>query len=120
MEQVHRRFATEHIRNFLRGYSEGLRNRTAAQETLGIGKTRFFALLKQGIRVSVPAIIERAKRLGYYQRDQPADIPGGGFADLRAEREWKNHAPLSDRMPVAAHRGIDPRAGPGDDGIIAA
>jgi hypothetical protein len=46
MEQVYRRFATEHIRNVLRGYTEGVLDRAAVEETLGIGKTRFFALRK--------------------------------------------------------------------------
>jgi hypothetical protein len=46
MEQAHRRFSAEHVRNVLRGYSEGLLDRTAVEEILGIGKTRFFALLK--------------------------------------------------------------------------
>jgi hypothetical protein len=46
MEQVHRRLTTDHVRNLLRGYSESLLNREAVEEALGIGKTRFFALLK--------------------------------------------------------------------------
>jgi hypothetical protein len=127
MDQIHRRFSTDHVRNLLRGYTEGLLGRPAIQETLGINKSRFFALLKvyrtdpeafsiiyqrstprklsaaseeaikkallaekalvenqdlpitsynysairdrllkQGIRVSVPTIITRAKALGCY------------------------------------------------------
>ncbi len=46
MEQVHRRFTAEHVRNLFRGYSSGLLDRAAVEEVLGIGKTRFFALLK--------------------------------------------------------------------------
>jgi len=128
MDQIHRRFSTDHVRNLLRGYTEGLLERPAIEETLGINKSRFFALLrvyrsdpeafsityqrstprklstaaegaikkalldekalvenqdlpitsynysairdrllKQGIRVSVPTIITRAKALGCYQ-----------------------------------------------------
>jgi transposase InsO family protein len=46
MEQVHRRFTTEHVRNLFPGYSSGLLDRAAVEEVLGIGKTRFFGLLK--------------------------------------------------------------------------
>ena len=129
MDQIHRRFSTDHVRNLLRGYTEGLLGRPAIQETLGINKSRFFALLrvyrndpeafsityqrstpkklsagseeaikralldekalvenqdlpitsynysairdrlqKQGIKVSVPTIIARAKTLSCYQQ----------------------------------------------------
>lgn len=129
MDQIHRRFSTDHVRNLLRGYTEGLLGRPAIQETLGINKSRFFALLrvyrndpeafsityqrstpkklaagseeaikralldekalvenqelpitsynysairdrlqKQGIKVSVPTIIARAKALSCYQQ----------------------------------------------------
>jgi len=46
MDQIHRRFSTEHVRNLLRGYTEGLLGRPAIEETLGINKSRFFALLR--------------------------------------------------------------------------
>jgi hypothetical protein len=128
MDQIHRRFSTDHVRNLLRGYTEGLLERPVIEETLGINKSRFFALLRvyrndpeaftityqrwtprklsaaseseikkavlaekalienqdlpitsynysairdrllrQGIRVSVPTIITRAKALGCYK-----------------------------------------------------
>jgi len=46
MDQIHRRFSTDHVRNLLRGYLEGLLERPAIEETLGINKSRFFALLR--------------------------------------------------------------------------
>jgi hypothetical protein len=46
MDQIHRRFSTDHVRNLLRGYTEGLIGRPTVEETLGINKLRFFALLK--------------------------------------------------------------------------
>lgn len=46
MDQIHRRFSTDHVRNLLHGYLEGLMERPAIEETLGINKSRFFALLK--------------------------------------------------------------------------
>ncbi len=128
MEQIHRRFTDEQVRALLKGFCGGTLDRAAVQEELGIGKTRFFALLSQyrhapgdfslsyerntrprisasaeeeiekqlmlekgliedpslpitsynytairdrlhkhGIEVSLPTIIDRAKRLGCYQ-----------------------------------------------------
>jgi hypothetical protein len=135
MDQIHRRFSTDQVRNLLRGYTEGLLERPSIEETLGISKSRFFALLKvyrkepeaftvtyqrhtprkisaaaeekiqkalleekeivenpklpisgynysairdrllrQGIRVSVPTIIDRAKPLGCYQERPPKKV----------------------------------------------
>lgn len=47
MEQVHKRFTAEQVRVLLKGYCQGTLDRLAIEETLGIGKTRFFALLQQ-------------------------------------------------------------------------
>ena len=46
MDQIHRRFSTDHVRNLLQGYLEGLLECPAIEETLGINKFRFFALLR--------------------------------------------------------------------------
>jgi len=128
MDQIHRRFSTDQVRNLLRDYTEVLLERPAIEKTLGLSKSRFFALLKsyrkgpeaftityqrgtprkisaeaeekikkalleekalienrdlpisgynysairdrllkQGLRISVPTIIDRAKHLGCYQ-----------------------------------------------------
>ena len=34
MGQIHRRFSTDHVRNLLRGYTEGLLERPTIEETL--------------------------------------------------------------------------------------
>ncbi len=47
MEQVHKRFTAEQVKVLLKGYCQGILDRPAIEETLGIGKTRFFALLRQ-------------------------------------------------------------------------
>lgn len=46
MEQLHRRLSGDQIAFLLEVYAKGLMGRTEVQELLGIGKTRFFALLK--------------------------------------------------------------------------
>jgi hypothetical protein len=46
MCQVHKRFTDEQIKVLLQGYDQGQLRRTDVQELLGVGKSRFFALLK--------------------------------------------------------------------------
>jgi hypothetical protein len=44
MDQSHRRFTVEQVKVLLHGYCQGTLSRADAQEILGLGKTRFFAL----------------------------------------------------------------------------
>jgi len=46
MEQIHKRFSSEQVKQLLEGYLKGLMDRADIEEVLGINKTRFFALLK--------------------------------------------------------------------------
>jgi len=45
MEQIHKRFTTEQVGVLLKGYCQGTLDRSAIEEVLGVGKTRFFALV---------------------------------------------------------------------------
>jgi len=47
MEQLHKRFTAEQVKLLLQRYCEGVLDRTTLEEVLGVGRTRFFALLKQ-------------------------------------------------------------------------
>lgn len=47
MAQVHRRFTTDQVKVLLSSYEQGHITRDEIQNTLGIGKTRFFILLKK-------------------------------------------------------------------------
>jgi hypothetical protein len=47
MDQLHRRFTVEQVKVLLHGYCQGTLSRADAQEVLGLGKTRFFALLHE-------------------------------------------------------------------------
>ena len=46
MDQLHKRFTNEQLKVLLRGYCQGLLSRAEVQGMLSVGKTRFFALLK--------------------------------------------------------------------------
>jgi hypothetical protein len=47
MDQLHKRFSVEQVKLLLQRYNEGTMDRTEIEEILGLGKTRFFALLKE-------------------------------------------------------------------------
>ena len=47
MTQLHKRFTDDQVKVLLQGYCQGLLARDEIQEMLDIGKTRFFALLKE-------------------------------------------------------------------------
>jgi hypothetical protein len=47
MTQIHKKFTIDQIRILLTSYESGHISRSEIENTLGIGKTRFFALLKQ-------------------------------------------------------------------------
>jgi len=47
MDQLHKRFSDEQIKVLLQGYCKGLLRRAEVQDMLGIGKTRFFALVRE-------------------------------------------------------------------------
>ena len=47
MDQLHRRFSAEQVRLLYKRYNEGQMTRSEVLEILGIGKTRFFALLRE-------------------------------------------------------------------------
>ena len=46
MDQIHRRFNSDQVKHLLRAYLEGLMDRTTLEETLGVNRSRFFALVK--------------------------------------------------------------------------
>ena len=47
MIQIHKKFTVEQIKILFTAYEQGHISRSEIENTLGIGKTRFFALLKQ-------------------------------------------------------------------------
>lgn len=44
--QLHKRFTTDQVKALLQGYGQGAIERQAVADILGVGKTRFFALLE--------------------------------------------------------------------------
>ena len=47
MYQIHKRFTSEQVQVLLKGYCQGILDRPAIEETLGISKSTFFVLLRE-------------------------------------------------------------------------
>lgn len=78
MEQVHRRFTAEQVKVLFKAYCQGILDRPTVQETLGIGKARFFALLKE----------YRCDPEGFrliYQRTTPTRLPARAEEEIESE-----------------------------------
>ena len=78
MEQIHRRFTTEQVKVLFKAYCQGILDRPAVQETLGIGKARFFALLKQYRHNPEASCL-------IYQRTAPARLPARAEEEIESE-----------------------------------
>ncbi len=105
MDQLHRRFTDAQIRVLLQGYCQGLLARSNVEDMLDIGRSRFFALLKQyrhdpqafsvaykrttptGLSAALEAEIERALLQEKEMIDDP-DLPISGY----------NYSALRDRL----------------------
>ena len=56
MTQLHKRFTDDQVRVLFRGYCQGLLGRAEIQEMLDVGKTHFFALLKEYRQAPGPSL----------------------------------------------------------------
>jgi hypothetical protein len=96
MNQIHKRFTAEQIEVVLQGYCRGTSERTSVEETLGIGKTRFFALLKE-YRYNPKAFSLS------YKRATPAKLSAPVEAEI--ERELLREKELVEdwRLPISGY-----------------
>lgn len=105
MSQIHRKFTTEQIKVLLRAYEQGHISREEIENTLGIGKTRFFALLKQYREAADTFSVEyRRKSTGRLSKAAEGKI----HEELMREKELVenkelpisgyNYAALTDRL----------------------
>jgi len=78
MDQLHKRFTAEQVKALLKGYCQGVLDRSAIEEILEVGKTRFFALLRE----------YRQNPDGfslYYQRTTPTRLPASAEKEIEKE-----------------------------------
>jgi transposase len=96
MTQLHKRFTDDQVKVLLNGYCQGLLARAEIQEMLGIGKTRFFALLKEYRKD--PEAFSVA-----YERHTPGRLPVA--VEVEIERELlREKAIVEDkRLPISGY-----------------
>ena len=102
MEQIHKRFTTEQIGVMLRGYCQGTIETIGVQETLGIGKTRFFALLKEY------RYTQRFFPLSY-KRATPAKLSAPVEAEIGRELLHEKELVENQRLPISGYNYSDLR-----------
>jgi len=96
MEQLHKRLSDEQVKLVLRNYCEGSLSRPEAQETLGIGKSHFFVILKS----------YRADPKGFsvnYERNTPSKIGPETEQAIRRELQAEKKLVQDERLPISSY-----------------
>ena len=96
MDQVHKRFTAEQVKVLLKGYCQGFLDRSAIEEILDIGRSRFFALLKEyrhdPHRFSIA-----------YQRESRARLPARAEAGIEKELMLEKNLIDDSTLPVTTY-----------------
>jgi transposase len=96
MEQLHRRLTDEQVRLIMRNYYEGHLTRAEVQETLGVGKSQFFVLLK----------IYRQDPAGFsvsYQRRTPGKLSAEAENTIREELKREKKLVEDQELPISSY-----------------
>jgi hypothetical protein len=94
MDQLHKRFTVEQVKALFAAYCQGTMNRAELEEVLGIGKTRFFALLKEYRRDETGFSVE-------YQRATPTRLPAELEAEIETELRREQALVEDERLPIS-------------------
>jgi hypothetical protein len=96
MDQIHKRFTVDQIKVLLQGYCQGTIERIGVEETLGIGKTRFFALLKEYRRN--PKAFSPS-----YKRATSAKLSAAVEAEIKRELLREKELVEDRRLPISGY-----------------
>jgi hypothetical protein len=96
MDQLHKRFTDDQIRVLFQGYYQGLLSRAEVQEMLSIGKTRFFALLKDYHRDPQAFSI-------VYQRAAPGRLSPAVEAEIEQALRREKEMVEDERLPISGY-----------------
>lgn len=96
MDQLHRRFTVEQVKALLRAYCDGTMSRLEVQEILDIGKTRFFALLKDYRQDASTFSID-------YHRPTPARLSAEVEAALERDLHREQELVEDKRLPISGY-----------------
>ncbi len=96
MDQVHKRFTAEQVKVLLRGYCQGILDRPAIEETLGISRATFFLLLKEYRRS--PDGFSLA-----YHRETPTRIPARVEKEIEAQLMLEKGLIEDPSLPISGY-----------------
>jgi hypothetical protein len=110
VQQVHKRFTTEQVKALLAQYDQGNMPRREVQELLGVGKTRFFALLADYHHVGQTFAIT-------YERTTPGRLPQTTEDAMQRELLREKELVEDKRLPISGYNYSAVRDRLLDDGI---
>jgi hypothetical protein len=96
MEQLHKRFSGEQVKILFQGYSQGTMTRAEIEEMLNIGKTRFFALLKEYRRDAQSFSID-------YQRETHARLSEQIEKEIKKELLREKELVEDRQLPISGY-----------------
>ena len=94
MDQLHKRFTVDQVKVLLQGYCQGTMSRAEVEEMLNIGKTRFFALLKEYQQSPATFCIT-------YERDTPGRLSANVEAAMKTELLREKGLVEDRRLPIS-------------------
>jgi hypothetical protein len=96
MDQIHKRFTAEQVKVLLRGYCQGILDRPAIEETLGISKSTFFVLLRE-YRYNPDEFSLT------YQRAIPTRLPVSAEKEIEAELMLEKRLIEDPSLPISGY-----------------
>jgi hypothetical protein len=96
MDQLHKRFSVEQVKLLLQRYTEGELSRAELEEVMGVGKTRFFALLKEYRHEPKTFSIE-------YQRRTPRRLSAETEQQIVQELEREKQLVEDPKLPITSY-----------------
>ena len=94
--QLHKRFTAEQVRALLKGYCQGTLDGPSIEEILEIGKSRFFALLREYRRNPVGFSLN-------YQRTTPTRLPASVEKKIEAELMLEKGLIEDPSLPISGY-----------------
>ncbi len=96
MDQIHKRFTAEQVKVLLRAYCQGILDRPAIQETLGISRATFFVLLGEYRRYLDEFSLT-------YQRATPARLPVSVEEEIKAQLMLERGLMENPSLPISSY-----------------
>jgi hypothetical protein len=96
MDQIHKRFTAEQVKVLLRGYCQGILDRPAIEETLGISKSTFFVLLREYRHNPDEFSLT-------YQRATPPRLPASTEREIEAELMLEKGLIEDPSLPISGY-----------------